>query len=68
MERLDQQMPTPTNVARMYRRVLASWTMDALALRRAGLDLPSHRAGRPSMEEPPARSPVSFRLAVGAGA
>jgi hypothetical protein len=34
---------------RMFRRVLASWASDALALRRAGLDRPSYRlAGAPA--------------------
>lgn len=30
---------------RMYRRVLAGWAMDVLALRASGLDKPGRRAG-----------------------
>jgi len=45
MERPDRPAWTPADAARMYGRVVASWAMDALVLRRAGLDTPSWRVG-----------------------
>jgi hypothetical protein len=47
----DQAPPpvlTPADAARMYHRVLTAWAMDALALRRLGLDVPTHRVDRAS--------------------
>ncbi len=52
MERPAEQALTPAGAARMYQRFLAVWAMDALRLRRAGLDTPSVRTGLRSLEDP----------------
>src|SRR5262249_60631837 len=39
------ELPSHAQVRRMFQRTLAGWTMDLLALRRAGLDHPGLRRG-----------------------
>jgi hypothetical protein len=41
----SQTPPDPAG-ARMFQRVLSSWALDALRLRRSGLDRPVAREGR----------------------
>lgn len=54
-----QRRSSDDPVHAMYRRVLAGWAMDALSLRRRGLDRPSSRDGLapvgPGREDPAAR-------------
>ena len=41
----DQSPRTPAAVQEMFQRVITGWAMDALALRRRGLDRPTARDG-----------------------
>jgi hypothetical protein len=63
--------PTPPAKAHieaqfMFQRVVTGWAMDALALRRAGLDRPSVRRGR-SLGLIPGRTDAPRGLGTGVG-
>lgn len=62
MPHADQQTTPEARAQAMFQRVITHWAMDALSLRRRGLDRPSVRDGTGLWVSPPA-PPRALRLA-----